>query len=152
MAAAVTASKAYKEVVSAVEKIKNDDHAAIATMSAGDVLRQGDIYIVALDKPIPYGQISHSRQLAPGDTQGSRHVAEGDCEIFLVGEHKAIATLNRLIPATKGQQLFIGPMIHARGDVRITHPEHGDRTIPGDCSYLVTYQKAFAETVRRQAD
>lgn len=151
MSKVITPSKAYSEVLSFVEKIKNDEHATVSTMSPGDVIRQGDLYIIALESPIPGGKPS-SHQLAPGTTQGSRHVVEGDCDVLSVDEKKALDSIQKLVPATKGKTLFIGPMIEARGPVRITHPEHGDRTIPGDASYLVTYQRTWANEIRRTQD
>jgi hypothetical protein len=147
----VSVDVAYNEVVCSVESIKNDEHAVIATMSPGDVLRQGDCYVIALDREIPGGKPT-SRQLAPGNTQGSRHIAEGDCDVLSVPEAEAIEAINRMVPATKGQTLFVGPMIRARGSVRIVHPEHGDRTIPGDACYLVTIQRTWAQEIRRTMD
>lgn len=152
MTKVITPSKAYSEVLSSVEKIQNDDHATIATMSPGDVLRQGDLYIIALDVPIPGGKPHRSRQLAPGNTQGSRHVAEGNCQIQTVDEDQAVSAINRLVPSTKRQRLFIGPMIIAVDHVRIAHPEHGDRTLPGDAAYIVTYQRTWANEIRRTQD
>lgn len=151
MTKVISASKAYSQVLSSVEKIKNDEHAVIPTMSPGDVVRQGDLYIIALGNPISRGKPA-SRQLAPGTTQGSRHVAEGDCDVLAVDEEKALESIHELLPATKGQRLFVGPMILARGPVRIAHPEHGDRTIPGDAAYIVTYQRAWASEIRRTQD
>jgi hypothetical protein len=147
----VKASTAYGQVARSVESIRNGDHAVIATMSPGDVLRQGDLYILALDREIA-GGVPASRQLAPGTTQGSRHVAEGDCDVLSVPESDAIQAINRLVPATRGQRLFVGPMIRARGPVTIAHPEHGDRTLPGGACYLVTIQRAWAKEIRRVRD
>lgn len=147
----ITASYAYYEVVSEVEKIANANHATIATMSAGDVLRQGDLYILALDKAILDGKPAGTCQLAPGTTQGSRHIVEGDCDVLIVDPDRAKKVINRLVPSTKGQQLFIGPMIVARSEVTIVHPEHGDRSIPAGV-YLTTYQRTWAQEIRRTQD
>lgn len=147
----MTAEKAYRQVAMAAEKIKSDDREVVATMSPGDVCRQGDIYLVCLDREPKTTGTAPSRQLAPGDTQGSRHVAAGECEVLVADEREAKAALNRLVPATKAHVPFVGPVIRAPLGVEITHPEHGDRVLPPG-SYLVIYQRAWANEVRRQAD
>lgn len=148
---AATAKAAYRAVAREAEKIKSDAPATLAAMAAGDVLRQGDIYVVCLDAEVPTTG-PHPRQLAPGTTQGSRHVAGGDCDVLVVDERAATAALNRLVPATRGHAPFLGPLIRARGPVTIAHPEHGDRTLPGGACYLVTYQRTWADEVRRAQD
>src|SRR5262245_10533757 len=112
---------------------------AIATMSPGDVVRQGALYITRLDTEPPGGVPAGTRQLAPGTTRGARHVVQGDCDVLRVPEAEAIAELRRVIPGADARQ-FPGPVIRARGPVTITHPQHGDRTLPGEACYLVTYQ------------
>jgi hypothetical protein len=153
MARAMTAARAFREVLTSAEKIKCDDSEVVQAVEPGDVIRQGDVYLVALDsKPKKAGAFA-GRQLAPGDTQGSRHVAEGDCEIYQPEETDAIRILNRLIPETRGETQFLGPVIVAKGAVEITHPEHGNRTLPGEGqAYLVTYQRTGRDTIRRAED
>ena len=141
----------YARVATAAESIRNAEPATIADMSAGDVVRQGDLYLVAIDAaPVPTGPYP-GRQLAPGATQGSRHVVEGDCTLYTPQAASAQAILNRLIPATKGVRHFFGPAVLAAGPVTITHPEHGHRTLPAG-TYLTTYQRTWADAIRRQAD
>jgi hypothetical protein len=147
----LTAKTAYESVRLAAETIRNDEHAAVPGMGTADVLRQGDLYLIALDKPLP-GKPYGSRQLAPGTTQGSRHIVEGDCDVLAVDEGEATKVLNRLVPATKGHRQFVGPMVVAKDAVTIAHPEHGDRTLPAG-TYLVTYQRSYArDEIRRTMD
>src|SRR5437868_2165641 len=134
----------YQASVRQAEKIRNGDHEAISVMRPGDAVRQGDVYLVGLDEMPTITGKSETRQLAPGDTQGSRHVAEGDCDVLTASERDCLRILNRLIPETRGQQLFFGPIIVARGPVMVAHPEHGDRTLPGEATYAVVYQRAWA--------
>ncbi len=74
-----------------------------------------------------------------------------------VPQEEAVEALCRIVPGADRRQ-FVGPVIRARGPVTITHPEHGDRTLPGDACYLVTYQRAWSaeerawERMRRQRD
>ncbi len=144
------AARAFEAVSQAAETIKNDEPATINQIEPGDVCRQGDLYLVALYVPLP-GKPFGSRQLAPGTTQGSRHIVKGRCKVQTVDETEAVAAINRLVPTTRGQRLFIGPQIIASGAVTITHPEHGHRTLPPG-TYLTTYQRTWAQEVRRTMD
>lgn len=146
-----TAKAAYAAVMKSAESIRNADAATIETVSAGDVVRQGDVYVIALDSIPAMASAYPGRQLAPGNTQGSRHTAQGECELFTPVEQLTLGILGRLIPASKGQQHFLGPVVKAAAPWTIAHPEHGDRTLPAG-TYLVTYQRAWAQEMRRQAD
>ena len=146
-----TASSAYQEVLDLAEQIKNGEPATIALIEPGDVVRQGDIYLVSLDVSPASPKRWAGRQLAEGTTQGSRHVTVGDCDLFLPDPARAKDVLNRLIPGTRDQELFLGPVIEARESVTIEHPEHGHRTLPAG-TYLVTYQRVWAEEVRKTMD
>jgi hypothetical protein len=148
----IDARTAYAEVLHAAEQIRSDAHETIATMSPGDVVRQGDLYITCLDGEPQGGQPAGTRQLAQGLTRGAKHVVEGDCDVLHVPDVEAVSLLRRVVPGADKRQ-FVGPVIRARGPVTITHPEHGDRTLPGDACYLVTYQRTWTEErVRRQFD
>lgn len=144
------ARSAYEAVRIAAETIRNDEPATIPPMEPGDCVRQGDVYIVAVDVA-PAGKPYGSRQLAPGTTLGSRHIVEGDCDVLAVDKVEATRLLNRLVPATEGLEQFVGPMIIAKGPITITHPEHGWRSLPPG-TYLVVGQRTWAEEVRRTAD
>ncbi len=56
---------AYAEVLRTAEAIRSDAHEVIATMSPGDVVRQGDLYITCLDSEPRGGVPAGTRQLAP---------------------------------------------------------------------------------------
>jgi hypothetical protein len=148
-----TAERAYYAVAKRAEAIRNDEPATIATMSPGDSVRQGDLYLTCLDEALPRttGPWPGGRQLAPGASRGSRHVAAGVREVLIVDEATAAATLARLVPKTAGKRLFFGPLLRAPDGVTIEHPEHAHRTLPPG-NYLVTYQRAWADEVRRQQD
>lgn len=151
MSATLTASEAFAQVQSSAEAIRNDAFAEIATASPGDVGRQGDVYLVLLDE-LPEKQGPYAgRQLAPGTTQGSRHVVEGDCELYTPKAESATRILHRLVPATKRFPQILGPTIVAKSPWIERHPEHGDRQWPAG-PYQVTYQRAYADTLRAQRD
>lgn len=101
--------------------------------------RQGDLYFAKLDA-VPVGAIpwtlTHG-QLVPGNTQGSRHTVD-------------FATV-RLYTLPRPTALD-GPIIEAPEGVVIHHPEHGDHHYVFPCIIQVTYQRSFADELRRVAD
>jgi len=148
----IDARIAYDEVLRAAEEIRSDAHEVIAIMSPGDVVRQGDLYITCLESEQQGGRPAGTRQLAQGPTRGAKHVVVGDCDVLWVPHEEAVEGLRRVVPGADKHQ-FVGPVIRARGPVTITHPEHGDRTLPGEACYLVTYQRVWTELeVRPQCD
>ena len=144
-------AEAYRSVIESAEAIRNGEHAEVGEFSIGDTLRQGDVYITRLGSAPERAGKFPGRQLAPGSTQGSRHVVAGDCELFMPHEADAVAKLAEANPRTKGHEHFVGPVIVAEAPVRIEHPEHGDRTIPAGV-YLTTFQKVWANEIRRTRD
>jgi hypothetical protein len=123
----------------------------IGTASLGDVIRQGDLYLICLDS-LPAGNRAKSTQLAPGTTQGSRHVATGECVVY---EPTDKATVARRIKDANGADVpveLIGPVIQAIGQCEIDHPEHGNKVLPVGSIWAVTYQRAYADEVRRVQD
>lgn len=124
----------------------------IGTASVGDVIRQGDLYLVCLDAA-PKGTAAKSRQLAPGATQGSRHVAEGDCVVCDPASRAAVAkVINAAVRGAAVPEELIGPFVHVGSEATITHPEHGHKVLPRDSVWAVVFQRAFAEEVRRVQD
>lgn len=144
-----------KQQITAIKKSAEKMDAAkterIETASAGDVVRQGDIYLVCLEAP-QGGDVAKSRQLAPGSTQGSRHVAVGECRVVNANRASVASTINRLVKGANVPEQLIGPVIECEGDTTITHPEHGHRILPAGSVWGCVYQRAHAEEVRRVQD
>lgn len=137
---AVKAETAFRDVKQQAEKIKCDDAQRFPeAASAGDGFRQGDIYIIKLDA-MPAGCVLDTKpnaQIAEGNTQGSRHILDSlvGVEIFQRQQRDALQ----------------GPILRTSTERTITHPEHGDVILPPGC-YEITYQRAYAEELRRVAD
>lgn len=148
------ATKSAYELVRAHEAILRDEHERVE-LGIGDAYPQGDVIFARVDKAPKKAKPYAGRQLAPGDTQGSRHVAEGDVELYTPNEDAALKTLHRLFPKTRSHEVqFLGPIVQASGDWTATHPEHGDRTFPPGV-YQVIYQRSYAayeQEIRRQED
>ena len=149
----ITAERAYTDVLSH-EAILRRDHEHV-DLVPGDAYVQGDVVVARLDRRPKKAGVYAGRQLAPGSTQGSRHIAEGDVELYTPDEAEALAIIHRLFPKTRGHGMFLGPVVVSQGSGWTqTHPEHGDRTYSdaGVGCDLVVYQRAFAETIRRAQD
>lgn len=136
----LTATKSLKAVQESAEAIKNNQPQRFPEAATpGDTWRQGDVYIELLSG-VPGGAIVAKKpdpQLAPGTTQGSRHVLDSlqGVTVFLL----------------PNADVLTGPVLECREERTITHPEHGDVILPPGV-YGITYQRAFAEELRRQAD
>lgn len=126
------------------EAIRNTDPQNVATMEVGDEWRQGDVRI----KRVPDDFVAKNgrrlraakvaQQLAPGATQGSRH---------LLASIKGVK-MYTLADATE----IDGPIVVLEAPNSVTHPEHGDVVnMPVGC-YAFPGQRAFADELRRAAD
>ena len=152
---------ALDRVQSVAEQIQNDETAVVGTVSPGDVIRQGDLYVVCVTGRMPTQAKltpTNERQLAPGTSQGSRHVLHGECNVATCATpadaEAVIATIAKVLHP-RPVELFpplIGPIFTTEGQVELTHPEHGNRVLPAGETFVTVYQRAFADEVRRQLD
>lgn len=114
----------FEEVKKVADSIKDDSVRRFPeAASVGDTFRQGDIYITLISSLPTDVEFSNNRQLAEGDTQGSRHIIDGDCNIY----------------RKKSPTMLEGPYLQVKEAI-ITHPEHGHVSLPIGC-YSITYQK-----------
>lgn len=130
-----TATDVMSEIQSIAEAIKSDAPQRFPeAASFGEDVRQGDIYIVKLESvPRNFTEVKAEKQLAVGNTQGSRH-----CLDSLDG-----ITMYR----NKDADQFTGPVFVSSCERTITHPEHGDRILPPGV-YLIGYQRNLDEMDR----
>lgn len=151
----MTPVKAFRAVASSAESLRHNELQTVGTVSPGDVIRQGDLYLVALRaEMLPTGPVITERQLAPGATQGSRHVLTGDCTIVTPGKAASdlAKAIDSLVAGAATQAELLGPVFTCVAGVVLTHPEHGDIALPDGETFAVVYQRALAEEVRRQQD
>lgn len=136
----ITAIQALVSVKESAEKIQSDKPQRFPeAASTGDYFRQGDIYVTRLESVPEIAELDRkpSLQLAPGTTKGSRHVIDS----------KVGVEVYRLSDA----DVLTGPVVKFDCERVITHPEHGDIICPPGV-YGVTYQRAYAEVLRRAMD
>lgn len=100
----------------------------------GKVIRQGDCYLQCVEAP-KFEELTPTddRQLAPGNSQGSRHIIEA-------GEHVKIYKDNSGDP-------LMGPWLNLGARTLLTHPEHSDISLPAG-TYKVRYQQDVAAEER----
>mgnify|MGYP007032458515 FL=1 len=127
-----------------------ESHTISDAASTNDGYPQGDLSIILVDAiPDRYKRIERptdkDRQLVPGNTEGSRH-----CLDSLDG-----VELYRHEEWNQDYDGLMGPAVRLTKERTITHPKHGDITIPDGRIVLTTYQPDYdAETrkTRRNAD
>lgn len=135
-----TMENALVELRKSVEDMHGAKTERIGSPSLGDVVRQGDLYLVCIEKLPTNGIPTTNRQLVPGTTQGSRHAVEGDCQIVEKVQYE-----NR-------HMALCGPAFSCISDCTITHPEHGHKILPAGTSWHAVYQQAYADEIRRVQD
>ena len=143
MSKQMTADKALELVKSTAETKKRAAPIHVGSLAMSDEIRQGDVYFHCIGS-VPKGTTKQKRkqlQLAPGTTQGSRHIiteaTAGNCELY---------DLPNATPLD-------GPVLEVcKTPVEVSHPEHGHVvfTVPG--VYRIYYQRQFAEELRRVMD
>lgn len=101
-------------------------------LQVGEVARQGDVYLHRVEDTHPRGKARKDRQLALGNTQGSRHIAEEPARVF---EGKAI-------PSWCREGTFLGPLVVVgKGETAlVSHPEHAHMLI-GEGTWQTTHQE-----------
>lgn len=124
------------------ETIVNDSSKLHASFEVGDVAHQGDLIIVRIAALPKSAKPRSNRQLADGNTQGSRHVMERgdvyDAKPADIAELVCQAT-SLTIPVG-----YIGPVIVSPVDPSaddLTHPEHGNQGFPAGAVCAVVYQR-----------
>lgn len=106
----------------------SSDERFVRTIQVGQVARQGDIYLCCVESSHPRGEQIEDRQLAPGSTKGSRHVVDGEVELY-----------RGTVTGSAFGDALTGPVIVARERFVVTHPEHADVCLPSG-TYQVGYQ------------
>ena len=137
-----TKAKARKQIVQP-EALINDAPRTFteADFPIGTAAHQGDLVLVRIAALPESAKPRRDRQLAVGNTQGSRHVLKTgtpyDC---------AAADVAKAIAAVCGgasiQEAYIGPVFATQsGAADLLHPEHGDHHYRGQMVIAVVYQR-----------
>lgn len=115
------------------------DKRAVVEIAIGKVVRQGDIYIHRVPNDHERGLELKTRQLALGESMGSRHIAEAPAKVCEGTEAPDWARTE-----------LLGPCIVSDLPFTISHPEHAHIHLPAGV-YQVTHQMD-ARTKKRVID
>ena len=132
-----------RKKVSKPEAIVNDAPRTFteADFPVGTAAHQGDLILVRIAALPPSALSRKDRQLAAGNTQGSRHMLEVgrpyDCAFADVAN--AIAAACHGVAVARE---YIGPVFQTEGGTAdLLHPEHGDHHYRGEMTVAVVYQR-----------
>jgi hypothetical protein len=134
------------------ESIINDEPRTLtdADFPIGSVAHQGDLILVRIKAVPKSAKDRKSRQLADGNTQGSRHVlqvgAVFDCKASDVAK-----AIKAVCPKSDVGDRYIGPVFSTtEGVADLCHPEHGDHLYRGEMVLAVVYQRNLDAEQREQ--
>ena len=128
--------------VEAAAKSPNTETRRVEKIEVGQAIRQGDIYLTRINDGHPVGKRRKDHQLAPGTSQGSRHIVEGaGVKVFEPGPLRS---------SLVAPDALLGPIIVAEQAFAVTHPEHAHFDLPPG-TYQCTFQKD-ARTLERVQD
>lgn len=108
-------------------------------MEIGQVGRQGDIYVVRVPNDWPRGKRIENRQMAIGNTQGARHIAAGEVELY--EGVKAPPCIKFVDEGGREIAPLLGPCIVVKDDSFTgTHPEHAHFWLSSGTTNQIVHQ------------
>lgn len=129
------------DTIIAAGKSPDRDIRFVREIAVGQHVRQGDVYLLRLAKrPTCFATATKNRQLAPGASKGSRHVAEGTAvKLFTAPERDGRPAMAKLPGVKGGDRLLVGACVEAADRFIVSHPEHAHHSLPAGC-YAVLFQ------------
>lgn len=124
------------------EKIVNDAPRVFtdASWPVGSAAHQGDVILVRIEALPKSAKPRENRQVADGNTQGSRHILHGgsiyDCDLAHVE-----AAVQAVCPRAKLDRQCIGPVFTTDEVTALRHPEHGDHEYESGMTVAVVFQR-----------
>ncbi len=126
----ILTAEIYNKLEEKAKEIKVEGLRKTLNMKIGQVDRQGDIYIHRVEDNHPHGDELKTKQLAIGESQGSRHIAGAKFKVYQGTSH----------PKWVDNKHFLGPCIVLdEGFEMITHPEHANFALSAG-TYQITHQ------------
>jgi hypothetical protein len=147
-----TLNKAQKQTIPQQEQIINDSPRTFteADWPIGSVAHQGDLILVRITSLPKSAKPRKNRQLAEGNTQGSRHIVEG-CPVFDCNPEEVVKSIRSVCPKAQIDAKFIGPVFQTfDGRGELTHPEHGNHCYEGDMTIATVIQRNLDAEQREQ--
>lgn len=153
MATKITKTRTRKAAAGVPEQIINNAPRTFteADFPIGTAARQGDFYLVRIDSLPKGAKPRKSRQIAEGNTQGSRHVVTVG-NVFDCPAEAVAAAIAKACPRSDIQSRYIGPVFQAvDGVASLEHPEHGHQHWQGDMTIACVVQRNLDAEEREQA-
>ena len=122
--------------VPAIEQAQHGDVQRHPGRIVGDTAHQGDIIFVSIAKLPKSANTRSNRQIADGETTGSRHVVAGG-EVYTADASEVAQAIKAATGATVAER-YIGPVIV--GPCVVTHPQHQHHEFCGTIEAVV-YQR-----------
>jgi hypothetical protein len=149
-----------RESATASTVFKRESVAWTPKNKKGSAFRQGDVMLLTIpiewlkgQQPIEAPEGTPQRQVAEGNTQGSRHILTGNCQIFVKHGLKW-DKLNKVLPKPFSIQLdeMIGPAFISAENTVLEHPEHANVELPEGYAFVCIYQQCYQDAVRKVRD
>lgn len=138
--------KTLEQVLSDIETSVAVPEVRECGLAIGEVHQQGDVYLHRVVDDWPRGKMLGTRQIAVGDGIGSRHVVEGDVEVY-----EGVRLPDGLtVPDEATEEDMRGPVVVVESACMLTHPKHAHFALDRGV-YQVTYPFDFT-TMRREQD
>lgn len=135
------------------EPITNDEPKLLEAFGTGVVAHQGDLMIVGIPRLPEKRKPRANRQLADGNTQGSRHVLERG-ELF-DGDADEVVQLVKEATGKTVDAKYVGPVFMTPANPTandLTHPEHGNQGYNANQACAVIVQRNLdAEEMEQRA-
>lgn len=141
-----------KEKVQVPESIVNDEPRTLdeASFPIGSVACQGDLYFVRIHRLPKSAKPSERRQLADGNTQGSRHVVSRG-NVYACPPVDVVKAIQAACPKVAVDARYIGPVFETlEGECDVVHPEHGDHLFRGRMVLATVFQRNLDSEEREQ--
>ena len=137
---AITAVQAWTEIEEKANANAVNSIRIVNKMEIGKFVRQGDVYVVRVEDSHKCGIALKERQVAIGNTQGSRHIAQSPAQLF-----EGVAA-----PPKWSERTFLGPVIKSDKEWVLDHPEHAQFQLPAG-TFQICHQMD-ARTLERVKD
>ena len=121
-----------------------------ADFPIGTVSHQGDVIFVRIAKLPQSAKTRADRQLAIGNTQGSRHVLTTG-NVYEADHREIVKAIAAVCKGITVGDAYVGPVFQTTdGKAYVDHPEHGPQGFEGDMTIASVYQRSLDSEERER--
>lgn len=118
-----------------------------ASWPVGSAAHQGDVILVRIESLPSGAKPRANRQVAEGDTQGSRHILDGG-SIYDVPAKSVAKAVKSACPKSDVGEQYCGPVFVTDESTALRHPEHGDHEYEAGMCVAVVFQRNLDAELR----